>query len=103
MWVILFVLAIAVLGNGIFTLTTTDTVMHQILGQLSLLSAAVLFSGAAIVEAINRSQRNLESSLEDLLDDIDETLKAGLLEPAEPEQPYAYPGYIVPVSPGPGP
>lgn len=59
MMVVLFIISVIALIIGGMTMVTATTVWHEILAGLAFLAAAVLFSSAAIVDAVNAVKRQL--------------------------------------------
>jgi len=80
MWIILILLSIGALGIGILATLTATTMMHQIVGHLSFVCAAVLFSGAAIISTIRQRGQGFEAAMSSRLDKI----IAALEVPSEP-------------------
>lgn len=50
-WILFMASALACI-NGVYTLETATTIFQQIVGCMSFISSAILFSGAAIVDAV---------------------------------------------------
>jgi len=60
MRLILFILAAVSFVSGIAASADASTVFQQIVGGISLVISAILFSGAGIVDAINQVEKKLE-------------------------------------------
>ena len=60
MCVIMFLLAILALIDGLVTYTSAETIMQQIAGIMVLVLSAVLFSGAAVVDALGSLKREIK-------------------------------------------
>lgn len=60
MRIVLFVLAALSFISGIITSLDARTVFQQIIGGISLIISAILFSGAGIVDAINQLEKKIK-------------------------------------------
>jgi len=61
---ILVILSLLALADGIFSLNAAESAFHQMIGLQSLAIAAILFTGAAVIDAIVNLIKKVDDVIE---------------------------------------